>query len=287
MRRFLICLLLCTQWLGTAVLAQPSPTSAPQRILTLDWTVAETLAALGHAPLGLAQIGDYHSWIGEPRMPSSTVDLGLRNQPSMELMAELQADVLLITPMFSHMAARLESVAPVQTIAMYDPKADAWQALEAMTRTLGALTHSEAQAEALIADTEQMLTATREQVQGCGPLLVMQLADDKHVRIYGGNSLYQQVLDRLGIQNAWPGSFNDWGYRLLSLPELAPLRGRAVIIAPIPLGSLQRLQDNSLWQRLPIVSEHPPVVLPAVWSLGGLPSAQRFARLLESDVCPK
>ena len=115
----------------------------------------------------------------------------------------------------------------------------------------------------------------------------MQFADDRHVRVYGGNSLYQPVLDRLGIRNAWSGGFNDWGYRLLSLHELAGLQGRAVIIAPIPLGTLERLQSNTLWQRLPITSAHPPVLLPPIWSLGGLPTAQRFAQLLDSQVCSK
>lgn len=279
MRQLCIALLLCAQ----SLLAH----AQSPRLLSLDWTLAETLAALGQAPAGVAQIGDYHSWIGEPRMPDSTIDLGLRNQPAMELMAELQPELVLITPMFAHMAQRLEGIAPVRSIAIYDPHSDAWQGIEAMTRSLGELTQQAAAAEALIADTSHQLALIHERVQGCGPILVMQFADDRHVRVYGGNSLYQLVLDRLGIRNAWSGGFNDWGYRLLSLHELAGLQGRAVIIAPIPLGTLERLQGNTLWQHLPITSAHPPVLLPPIWSLGGLPTAQRFAQLLDSQVCSK
>jgi len=115
--------------------------------------------------------------------------------------------------------------------------------------------------------------------------LVIQLADDRHVRVYGGNSLYHQVLQRLGIPNAWRGEVNAWGYRLVGLPELADVEGRVVIVEPAPLGTLERVESNSLWQRLPVVEGQAPVILPPVWSLGGMPSVQRFAGLLEERVC--
>lgn len=256
-----------------------------QRILTLDWTLAETLVALGHPPAGLAQIADYHSWVGEPRMPSSTIELGLRSQPSMELMAELDPDLVLITPMFANMADRFEGIGPVSTMPLYDPDADVWEAIEEMTRLLGALTHREAAAQALIDDTAALLAASRVKAQACGPLLVLQFADDRHVRVYGGNSLYQQVLNRLDVPNAWTSPVNRWGYRLLALHELADVEGRVVVIEPAPLGTLERIKNNALWQRLPVVNGQPPIVLPPVWSLGGLPSAQRFARLLGEAEC--
>src|SRR5690606_36180016 len=115
--------------------------------------------------------------------------------------------------------------------------------------------------------------------------LVMQFADDRHVRVYGGNSLYHQVLQRLGIPNAWHREVNAWGYRLIGLHELAEVEGRIVIVEPTPLGTLERVGSSSLWRRWPVVERHPPVVLPPEWSLGGMPSVQRFARLVEQKVC--
>lgn len=259
--------------------------SRAQRTLTLDWTLAETLVALGHPPVGVAQIPDYHAWVGEPRLPTGTIDLGLRNQPSMELMARIAPDLVLITPMFTNMAERLAGIGPVSNVPLYDPESDAWQAMEEMTRVLGRMTGREAAAQRLIADTAARLEAARPRVRGCGPLLVIQLADDRHVRVYGGNSLYHQVLQRLGIPNAWRGEVNAWGYRLIGLPELADVEGRVVIVEPAPLGMLERVESNSLWRRLPVVEGQAPVILPPVWSLGGMPSVQRFAGLLEERVC--
>ena len=280
MRLLLALLAVCACLLAPISAARDGSEEGPV-ILTLDWTLAETLAALGRPPAGLAQIDGYRRGVGGPAMPAGTIDLGLRSQPSMELMAALAPDLVLITPMFANMTGRLEKMGPVRTVPLYRPDADAWQSLLDMTRTLGVLTHREAAAQALIDETEALLEAGRARFRASGPLLVLQFADDRHVRVYGGNSLYQQVLDRLGIRNAWTGAVNAWGYRLLALHELAGLEGRAVIIEPVPLGTLSRIRDNALWRGLPIVSRRPPLVLPPVWSLGGLPSAQRFARLLE------
>ncbi|MGB6240929.1 MAG: ABC transporter substrate-binding protein [Castellaniella sp.] len=266
-----------------ASLSAPPPADA-QRILTLDWTLAETLTALGRAPDGVAQIDDYHSWVGAPRLPADTIDLGLRSQPSMELMAALKPDLILTTPMFAGMEDRLSTISPIRSLPLYDPAADTWRSIEAMTRALGSLTRRTQAAERLIKDTRTMLHDARPGFANSEPLLILQIADERHVRIYGGASLYQAVLDRLGLRNAWSGPVNDWGYHLAGWHELAGIDGRMVIIQPAPLGALERIQKNSLWRQLPIANRRPPIVLPAVWSLGGLPSAQRFAQLLEQGL---
>ncbi|WP_298014143.1 iron-siderophore ABC transporter substrate-binding protein [uncultured Castellaniella sp.] len=264
-------------------LSAPPPAGA-QRILTLDWTLAETLTALGQAPDGVAQIGDYHGWVGAPELPEDTIDLGLRNQPSMELMAALEPDLILTTPMFAGMEERLSGIGPIRSLPLYDPAVDTWRAIEDMTRSLGELTGRAQAAERLIEDTRAMLSDARSRLAGCDPLLIVQIADERHLRIYGGSSLYQAVLDKLGLRNAWTGPVNDWGYRLAGWHELAGIEGRLVIIRPAPLGALQRIQENALWRQLPVASRRPPIVLPPVWSLGGLSSAQRFARLLEQGL---
>ena len=95
--------------LATAAPAQPNPQpalSAP-RIVTLDWTIAETLMGMGVAPQAVAQLSAYHDWVAEPALPDTVVDLGLRTQPNLELLADLQPDLILISPMFSNLAPLL------------------------------------------------------------------------------------------------------------------------------------------------------------------------------------
>ncbi|MGL5587407.1 MAG: iron-siderophore ABC transporter substrate-binding protein, partial [Aeromonas veronii] len=65
--------------------------SAPlPRIATVDWTIAETLLALGVTPLAVGDAGPSQAWVGEPRLPTEVVDIGLRTQPNRKLLAELR-----------------------------------------------------------------------------------------------------------------------------------------------------------------------------------------------------
>ena len=62
--------------------------SAPvPRIATVDWTIAETLLALGVTPLAVGDVGSYRAWVGEPLLPAAVVDIGQRAQPNRELLA--------------------------------------------------------------------------------------------------------------------------------------------------------------------------------------------------------
>src|SRR3712207_5977723 len=53
-------------------------------IATLDWTVAETLIALGEKPCAVGDVKSYQQWVGEPALPENTLDLGIRLQPNPE-----------------------------------------------------------------------------------------------------------------------------------------------------------------------------------------------------------
>lgn len=256
-----------------------------QRIVTFDWTVAETLMALEHPPVGVAQITDYQSWVSQPPLPSQTIDLGLRHQPSRELLLAVRPDLIVLTPMFATMAPELEHIAPVHMLVQGDSSAGTWEGLLHWTQQLGELTGKSAEAETLIQTTQEKIRMIKKNLPTCQPLLVMQLVDERHVRVYGGGSVYQQVLELLGLQNAWQGAVNRWGYRLVSLHELAHTQGQTIIIQPNPFGAWEKLQANSFWRQLPVVQSSPLLFEP-IWSLGGLPSALRFAELIvQSGAC--
>ena len=101
-------------------------------------------------------------------------------------------------------------------------------------------------------------------------------------------SLFQAVIERMGIDNAWQGDTNAWGFATVSLEKLVTLEGRMVVVEPLPPGGREALARNGLWQAMPGVRENSqaaaPLFLPPVWSFGALPSANRFAELLASHL---
>ncbi|WP_355660394.1 ABC transporter substrate-binding protein [Halomonas salifodinae] len=251
------------------------------RLASLDWTLAETLVALGHPPIALGQVAAYHAWVGEPALPDSVIDLGLRSQPNLERLAALAPEGILISPMFANLTPRLERIAPVSELALYAPGEAPWPQMLALTRELAARVGDPAAGEALIEATEARLAELRERLpEESEPLLIVQFMDARHVRVFGDGGLYPMVLERLGLENAWPGPTNAWGFSLASLEALAALEGRLVVVEPYPQGVEARLADSGLWQHQPSVSAERVITLPPVWSFGALPSATRFAELL-------
>lgn len=252
---------------------------------TIDWTIAETLLAIDAPVTSIAQQSDYHQWVGEPRIPDSATDMGLRTQPNLELLAQVRPEQTLISPMFANLTPRLELIAPVTSFALYTPDTNTWQEMQTLTRQLGELTERQPQAEQLIEDTQLLMAALRESQplppSEIAPLLMVQFMDARHVRVFGENSLYNAVLEQLALPNAWDQPTNAWGFALVGIEALARYPAATlVIIDPLPAGVEAQLERSGLWQQLPSVKQNNLLRLPPAWSFGALPSAQRFAREL-------
>ncbi|WP_429182032.1 ABC transporter substrate-binding protein [Aeromonas salmonicida] len=259
--------------------ARPSEHTQVLRIATVDWTIAETLLALGVTPLAVGDVSAYRAWVGEPLLPADVVDIGLRAQPNRELLAELKPDRILISPLAAPLAPTLSRIAPVQSIALYDPQTDLWQRLHEATLTIAALVNKTAEANVLLTDLNRDLEQMKQTLPAeLPPLLVVQFIDERHVRVFGRHSLFEAVMQRLGLRNAWQGETNDWGFSVASLEQFLSIpEARLVVVDPIPVGVSERLQEPGLWQHLPLVQRAPVLHLPAVWGFGGVFAARRFA----------
>ena len=257
---------------------RPLAASEPPRLVTVDWTIAETLLALGVVPQGVGEIAGYHAWVGAPTIPDGVRDIGLRTQPNLELLVQMAPDRILISRMFRSLEPVLSRIAPTSFI---DNQAgeSAWAAMVAQTRDIGRLAGREEASEELIRATENHIEALRDRIDPPErPLLVVQFMDAVHVRVFGADSLYGSVLERLGLSNAWARPTNSWGFSLVSLQELAYVDGRLVVVEPLPVGV--ELPDTGLWLALPSVRRGDLLQLPQAWSFGALPSARRFADIL-------
>ncbi|MCY9836854.1 ABC transporter substrate-binding protein [Aeromonas media] len=262
--------------------AAPAADGTVPRIATVDWTIAETLLALGVTPLAMGDVESYRAWVGEPTLPVDVVDIGLRMQPNRELLAELKPDLILISPLMASLESTLSRIAPVQSIALYEPDADLWQRLREATLTIAALVGKTAEAERQLAVLDRDLARMKTSLPAdLPPLLLVQFIDERHVRVFGRHSLFEAVMTRLGLRNAWQGETNAWGFSVVSLEQFLTLpEARLVVVDPVPVGVSERLQEPGLWQHLPLVKQGKVLHLPAVWSFGGILAARRFADLL-------
>lgn len=263
------------------------------RLVVLDWTTLETLVALGHPPVGAADLEGYTTWVGEMPLPPGVVDIGLRTQPNLELLSQLQPDRFLVPPMFASLSPVLSRIAPVDVLPLYSAEGPLWQRLRQYTHAVARRTAEPQSAGDLIQRVETRLNSIAGALpENVPPLLVLQFMDDRHVRVFGEHSLYSAVIDRLGLETAWRGNTHYWGFSLVGIEALAEPANlvdgdvRLVVVEPVPPGVREQLGREGLWRSLPAVTRNDVVTVPPAWSFGGLPSALRFAELLAAELGP-
>jgi iron complex transport system substrate-binding protein len=256
---------------------------AQPRVAVLDWGLTSTVLSLGITPAGIAEIDLYRRWADDFPIPSHVQDVGLRTEPNLEVLAALKPDLILTTPFSESVRPLLERIAPTRSYATYTPDGQPLNRSMQVLRDIARELRAEAQAEDVITKAETTFAAARRNLAGHSipPLLLAGFVDGRHVRIYGANSLFGDVLDRLGLRNAWNRPTNFWGYTLVGIHELAAYPDAQLLaVAPIPADAPLNTAGKGLWQNLPFVRAGRVGSLPTAWAFGDVSSAERFAHSL-------
>lgn len=259
---------------GSIASSQP----APPRIVSLDWGVTQTLVAIGAPPIATPDLRGYRANVVEPALPAEVVDIGLRTEPNLELMAALRPDLILIPPGYRAMQPIFERIATTQAIEIYGGAPALLPRLEAVTRSLAALASRPAEGLALVEQSKHALAA------GADPnsrpaILPLRLLDDRHAMVFGRRSLFAAVLERLGEAGAWQGQTNAWGFATTGIEQLVAYGGATLVSIGSGNGILDRFRNGPLWHVLQRSGSR-LIAFPPIWAFGTLPSALRFARCL-------
>lgn len=257
---------------------------AAPRIATADWTIAETLTALGVPPLAVGDKTAYGKWVAHPPLDEHSHDSGVRMQPNLEYLSRLKPDFFIQSAFYAGSQKQLQKIAPVHEINMGDENGITWAHTVKSTRAIAQWAQIPQRAEQLITQTEQQFQKQKKQLQAhnARPIAVVQFINARQLRIYGRTSLFHVVLNQLGLQNAWQGESNAWGFTNLTLADLSKLPPNTllIVVKPHPANIGRNLQNSAVWQRLPQSNAKHHRVLPAAWAYGGLVAMQRFGDLM-------
>ncbi|MEF2551634.1 ABC transporter substrate-binding protein [Aurantimonas sp. A2-1-M11] len=271
---------------GLATLAmstRPAVTATDLRIASLDYALTETLLALGHPPIAQTAAGDWDEWVADPALPASVADLGSTLQVNFERLALLDPDLILTTEYVARQEPALARIAPVERLTIYQEGADPLERAGVVTRKLGRRTGRQGAAAAYLETVDAGFSACAGRLSGLAlsPVYLVAFMDSRHVRVFGGKGLYQAVLDRIGLANAYAGETNYWGFATVGIEALATTADvRLFAFEPLPPNLLQTLGESPLWRELPFVAAGQVTVLPPALMFGALPSALRIAGLL-------
>lgn len=260
------------------------------RIIALEWRPVELLAALGLTPLAIADVPNYRSWVVDPPLAPTVMDVGLRDEPNREAIQRLRPSLLLLSSGYGPTPESFSSIAPAMAFQFSDakglPLTAAYRDVQRLGDHLGLGDRAHQHLRAV--DRQITMTGLRLRQREIRPLLLFSFIDSRHIMVIGQHSLFQEVMDRLGLVNAWPGEVNPWGSTVVGIERLAELKDVQALC--FHRGEQDPLNDavgSPLWQVLPFVRERQWQTVPAVWFFGATMAALRFCHLLDHYLEPR
>ncbi|MDN3522219.1 ABC transporter substrate-binding protein [Halomonas ramblicola] len=256
-------------------------------IVTLDFAIAETLFEFSDLLVAMGGENNYRSWLGEGSTPSSLVNIGINPYPNKELIFSMDVKGVLSPPQYTRLEEGLSKIAPVEQLSPYrESSLMGWDRMVEFTKEVGLFAGREQEAFQLISQADEHMSNLRETISAFpDPLLIIQFLDERHVRVYGHNSLPGTVIDRIDLDNAWDGPTNRWGFSVISIDDLFKIHAYFVVVDTSHLSSRRAVQEDvmksELWSLLPSVQTGNTTLLDAnFWVFGAIPSAMRFAESL-------
>lgn len=272
---------------GAALAALTSVARAESsKVVTLEWAATETLLSLGIVPVGAADLAGYRQWvnIGNDKL-SSAVDVGGRQQPSLEALMRLKPD-LIVTSALRHgaIAARLNEISPTLLLDEGSEKSDFYDNIKAGLVASGKAVGREPEAREEWVSFEERLSSARSKrlPQETRIVIAQPLPGVARLRIFTSNSAAMTTLSKAGFSTAVDLGSQSFGFTTLGLEDLAVLDAdtHLCLLGDEPS---RELTESALWPVLPMVaSNQVHAIGPDIWPFGSTRSMLRLLDRVES-----
>lgn len=270
---------------AAALIAPASLRAKPvRRVAALNWSAALNLAAIGLPPVCAPELELYAQFVVEPALPPTTLETGLRPEPNFERLLAIRPDLIVIDGELETVRPRLERIARTVAFDFFTPGSPDHLASGATAlRALGAEVGRQGPCEAWLDESERTFVEAKAKLRSYDgrPLLIVSIVDARRALVFGANSLFQPVLERLGLRNAWDQPTSPYGHAVVTLDRLgvAP-EARFVSIGNERIATEAALKAHPVAGAIPAIREGRVTTLPAILFYGGQPAAVRFAKLM-------
>ena len=253
------------------------------RIAAIDWGMLETLVALGVMPIAATELIQFRKDAVEPMIPAEVVDLGLRGSPNFELLHLLRPDLILISNFYTRHEAVLTEIAPVLSLPFYLRGEPPFEKALSAVQALGERLDRQEKAAAVLTGIATEIESYRKMLISFAdrPTYLVNVGDARHVRVFGFDSMFGDILARLGLGNAWVDKSRFTFAAPVPIENLAADKdARIVVISDIPVEARSGLRDSVIWNSLQPVRDGRVIMLDNINPYGGVTAGMRFARLL-------
>jgi iron complex transport system substrate-binding protein len=190
-----------------------------ERVVILEWSEVEVSISLGVMPVGVADIEGYNVWAGAAEPLDDTVtDVGMRSEASIDSIAGLEPDLVILENDNEAIIEPLEEFVPV-LVTEGSNEEDNIARMKRDMDMIADLTGKNTEADALWADFEAKVADTAAAIEAGGksdvPVLIVDGWIDGSsisIRPFGEGSLFGALAKEVGLTNAWTGPTDGvWG----------------------------------------------------------------------------
>ena len=268
------------------------------KVVVLEWGEAEMLVSLGVQPVGAADTKGYATWNTAAKLDASVKDVGTRNEPSVDSIAALQPDLIIMENDSVALAPQAEKIAPV----LVAKGSDASRNLDRMRddfAMIAAAVGKADEAKKILDDFDKALADGKKKIDAAGAAgKNFAIADGWkegstiNVRMFGQGSLVSQLGIRLGLKNVWNGKVDEaWGLGQTDVEGLNTLKDTDLqFFYNASDGDdifAQGLATNAIWNSLSFVQKKQLHKMPnGIWTFGGPLSCQQYAEQLVKVYAP-
>ncbi|MCM3324911.1 ABC transporter substrate-binding protein [Cytobacillus kochii] len=182
-----------------------------EKVVALEWSVAEELLAVGVQPAAVADVEGFNKWVTiDAKLDESVVDIGLRTEPNIEEIAKLEPDVIIGMEYQEQFKADLEKIAPVVIFdsSTEEAQKDLYAYMLHTLKQTGKLVGKEQEANEAVAHLEEKMAEAKENISAA------QLKTNEFVftqaysanqaptfRLFTENSTVSHTLEGIGLTN--------------------------------------------------------------------------------------
>ncbi|MEU5873929.1 iron-siderophore ABC transporter substrate-binding protein [Glycomyces sp. NPDC047369] len=258
-----------------------------EKVVALEWAEVEIAASLGVMPVGVADLEGYTTWAGAAvPLDDSVTDVGTRQEPSIDAIAGLGADLVVMETDDEELIASIEEFVPV-LVTEGSSETDNLDRMRRDVDMIAELTGKTEEADALWADFEAKIADTKAAIEAAGTGTVPYLyadgwaeGDAVSVRPFAATSLVGSLGTAVGLENAWTGETDGvWGLGGTDIEGMAQYTDTELkfIWNNADGGNIftDGVAGNAIWENLAFVENGTMYELPhGVWTFGGPKSSE-------------
>ncbi|ATG53313.1 Fe3+-hydroxamate ABC transporter [Brachybacterium vulturis] len=260
-----------------------------ERVAVLEWQQTEDLLSLCIAPVAVADVEGFTTWVTAETLPEGTPDVGTRQEPNLDALFATDPDLVIVEasgPEDEIVAQLAERGVPVLATLGADAS-DPIGHMKDLFSLIAEATGRTERAEAVLGEFEAHLATARQEVTAADlPTTDFVYFDgwvesgNVSLRPFGEGALFTAIGEELGLTSAWTGEVDPvYGLGQTDIEGLIAV-GEANLFytgTDDPAGDyVAELEKNQIWTSLPAVEDgRAHAFPPGIWTFGGPRSCEQ------------